>query len=429
MAAVKLYIGMYWDPDLRDYFQHCVNLQYLIPDNHDYLFQFIDFDLYQAETPLAQYLSCLNDDSCESLVKPDKKFLRSAGIALQKMHPYFKTSPVNTAYMLNRIFAGYILRHFPDLDEARQMDMFRKVSLKKYDDYADPDQCFEHSIFVGSERVLDCLFTLQQKLRRWIFVTLDDGNSFLASFSTKRRSALYSIIMPSYGEGDDPLLKIQAHFAQKPSQKMAEKIRKWERELLVDIFSDLDDDAHADKKNSSGKVDMIEKIAQSIDELYINPDASVPGAVKEAIRLTSDVDDYDVITYDIENFSDLLELEVYRMITEGLHIRRCVNCHQYFIPISPDQKGCKRIIVGSTMTCEEIVKSKQKEKSKAKAPTHSKSPQEMYRTTYKTLSAKVKKGSMTQEAFNQWKREGLAKKALVDIGQLDIEEFGQWLKS
>ena len=434
MATTKLSIGWYWDPELREYFPHVADLHFLIPDSHEYLFQFIDFDLYRIETPLAQYLSCLdghNDDG--SCLAPDRKALRVAGTALQEMHPYFKNSPVNTAYMLNRVFAGYILRHFPDLNESQQRAMFRSVALNKFTDYADPDLCFEHSISIGNERILDCLFSLQQKLRRWVFVTLDDSNEDLASLSTKRRSALYSIIVPSDGEGDNPILKIQANFAQKHSEKMAKKLRKWEIDLLDDIFADLDeddysaDDAEPNGKSKNGKVDMIAKITQCIDELYFNPSASIPGAIKEAIQLTSDVDDYDVITYEITDFSDLLDLEVYRMIAEGLRIKRCANCHKYFIPKTPKDEGCNRIPDGSARTCAQILKSQKKEKPVEKPPE--KTPQELYRTTYKTQAARVKKGALSQESFDLWKKEGLAKKALVEAGQLNFEEFRQWLKN
>ena len=57
-----------------------------------------------------------------------------------------------------------------------------------------------------------------------------------------------------------------------------------------------------------------------------------------------------------------------------------------------------------------------------------KSPQEMYRTAYKTRSARVRKGALSQDSFELWKKEGLAKKALVEAGQLGIEDFAQWLK-
>ena len=39
-----------------------VRMVSLIPETHDYLFQFLDADLYKAETPLAEYLSCLDHD-------------------------------------------------------------------------------------------------------------------------------------------------------------------------------------------------------------------------------------------------------------------------------------------------------------------------------------------------------------------------------
>ena len=377
---------------------------------------------------MAQYLSCLDDSSDPA---PDRKALRLAVIALQEMHPYFKGSPVNTAYMLNRVFAGYILQHFPNLSESRQKDMFRRVALTKFTDYADPELCFEHTVSVGSERVLDCLFTLQKKLRRWIFVTLDDSNKDLASLSTKRRSALYSIIMPSYGDGDDPILKIQANFAQRHSEKMTKKLRKWESDLVFDILDldeddDLDGDAEPNGKNRNGKIDMIAKITQCIDELYFNPSASIPGAIKEAIQLTCDVDDYDVITYEISDFSELLDLEVYRMIAEGLHIKRCGNCHKYFILKTPEDEGCNRIPDGSARTCAQILKTRKKEKPVEKVPE--KTPQELYRTAYKKQSARVRKGALSQESFDQWKKDGLAKKALVEAGQLNYEEFSQWLQ-
>lgn len=58
-----------------------------------------------------------------------------------------------------------------------------------------------------------------------------------------------------------------------------------------------------------------------------------------------------------------------------------------------------------------------------------KTPQELYRTAYKKQSARVRKGALSQESFDQWKKEGLAKKALVEAGQLSFEEYMQWLQN
>ena len=202
------------------------------------------------------------------------------------------------------------------------------------------------------------------------------------------------------------------------------QLSKWD----LDLFDEYTDDDLADSTNDEDeKVDMVTKIAKCMDALYFNPAGTIPGALKDAIQLTSDVDDCRIITYEIDNFSDLLDLEVYRMIAEGLRIKRCKNCHLYFVVEKPNQEGCSRILDGSTKTCAEILRSKVKER-RAENPQNDTSPYDLYRTAYKTRAARVRKGAYSQNQFDHWKKDGLAKKALVEAGQLDVEEYKQWLK-
>lgn len=419
MAATMLQLGWGWDPEAEDYFLHSVDLDFLIPDSHEHLFRFIDFDLHQIENPLAQYLSCL-----EKNTEPDKDLLRPVVKALRQLHPYFLYSPVNTAYTLNRVFAGYIRSHFPEADDTQLENMFREVSVKKFKEYADPDLCFQNSIPSGNPYVLSDLFACQKRTRRWLFVTLDDTNADLAALSTHRRSALYSIISPS--DEFSPILNIKANFSQRRSKKMAEQISKWDLAFIEELF---DEDEDPPKKKSNKKpVDMISKITDCLDGLYFNPTASMPGAVKEAIQLTSDVDDYDVITYEIDNISNIFDLEVYRMIAQGLRVKRCQNCGKYFIPDKPKRECCNRVPEGATKTCEEILRAKKRAKHEEESHESFVAPYDLYRTAYKTRAARVRKGVMTQDAFDRWKKDGLAKKALVEAGELDIREFAKWLK-
>lgn len=416
MAECYLQIGIDETTFEGDMFPLVFHMESLIPDTHEHLFRFMDYDLFRLEEPLKEYLSCLHDGS-----DTRKQLLRSVIRDLREMHPFFMLSPENVQSFLNTTFADYIRHWFPKESAAAKREMFSRVALKRFSVDTDPDILFpEYNIEIRADepdstrRILTYLFGLQDRIRRLVFITLDDTSEALSGLSTARRVALYSLAYSA-----DSLAFIRADFGIRPSDKMTKEIVKMD-------FADPDESEDG-KKPKSGEM-TYDKLTRSLDELYWNPDGSLSPALREAVLATTDVIDPTVITYDVISFSNLLDLEVYRMITEETHIRRCKKCHKYFVPAKAGQNFCDACPgnEGNKRTASPDAKAASRS---ARIPLSQSPSYGPYRKKYKTRKARIRSGTMTVEEFDKWNQAALAKLRLVINGKLNADDYEEWLNS
>ena len=513
MAECYLQIGLDETTFPGDVFPMVFRMETLIPATHEHLFRFIDYDLYRLEEPLKEYLSCLHDGS-----DAEKPLLRRSIMVLRELHPYFMLSSENVQSFLNINFANYIRRFLPGKSTAEQRAMFTKVALRRFSVDADPDEFFpadeksgpmddgigpmddthgtvgtlgstntEGSVapdsLVAADAMVDAggqkaaphrgqyiladLFGIQQSIRRLVFTTLDDTSEALAGLSTPRRTALYSLAYSA-----DSLAYIKADFGVAPSDKMRKEILKLDFDVLPDEEDETDSEQHQGRRSKYDGLDSYEVLRKSLDELYWNPDAPLAPALREVILATDDVLDPTRVTYEVDSFSGLLNLEVYRMIAEEARIRRCKRCHRYFVSGNDGQEFCGRPecaedrgghdngtgregSTGRTGSKLRAKTSKQADKantthggadtapepekgesaaqvpvSEKKRTKKSESPSyNLYRSKYKALGARVKAGTMTAEEYHEWKQIALGKLDDVLTGKLDAADYDEWLKS
>ena len=443
MAECYLQIGIDETTFQGDVFPMVYPMDALIPDTHEHLFRFMDYDLYSLEETLKEYLSCLETDNSSR----DRLLLRSVIKSLREMHPFFMLCSENIQSFLNTAFADYIRHHFPEQDAAAHREMFSRVAIKHFSMDKDSDEVFPESGESAPDRdrrILENLFDLQDRIRRLVFITLDDTNENLAALPTSRRTALYSLAYSPYS-----LAHITADFAIAPSKKMSAKILEMDFEDLDELEEKEQKKAAKNQRDKEDNKSALEKLQRSLDELYWNPSASISPALREALLATTDVVDPTEITYDILSLSDLLDFEVYRMITAETHIRRCAKCHKYFVPGKREQTICtgcsgtgqdtkatedqpKAVPTATASAASAFSPAPKKPSSRVQKRTKtplSKSPSYgSYRTRYKTLSARVKAGTFTAEDLEKWRQIAVAKLQLVIDGKLDAAEYDDWLK-
>lgn len=442
MAECFLQIGLGED-GFGDIFPLVFPMESLIPSTHTHLFHFMDYDLFLLEEPLKRYLSCLSDDSA-----PDKKLCAVIIRNLREMHPFFLLSPDNVQSFLNLTFADFIRRNFPESDLVAQREMLDKVAIKRYaiDSSAEeviPELCQ----LPAKDHIVEDLFELQDRMRRLVFFTLDDSNESLAKLPTSRRLALYSL---AYSE--ESLAYVIAEFGIQPSDKMRKYVLRHDFVELSDK-EEMVQDGQKEGWGTSEEVLAEEeknrlKVKQALDALYWKPDSPMSPALREMMLATDDVKDQSTITYEINSFSNLLDLEVYRMITEETHLHRCKTCHKYFIPAKSDQIECnecvasqsgdsgadKAAVVNSTSSAEAVSsaipvsspaassKRTRQKKQQSQNPCY-----DSYRKRYKTLFARIASGKLTKENFEAWKAEALDKLDQVGAGTMAADDYEAWL--
>jgi len=126
--------------------------------------------------------------------------------------------------------------------------------------------------------------------------------------------------------------------------------------------------------------------------------------------------------YRIDSLQQLLYLEIATMIQSGTMIRRCRRCGKYFVVTNHKIAYCNR--VDESGLCCSSVGSQQNYQKRLESDEALK----IYNRAYKTHYARVKKGSMSQDAFRLWYDEAKSKLAKVRIGKLDLSDFQTWLK-
>ena len=138
MAECYLQFGVDETTFPGDIIPQILPIHFLIPDTHEHLFRFMDYDLYSLEDPLREYLSILDGDSdAKNLV-----LLRSIFRNLREMHPFFALCSENIQSFLNTVFADYIRYHFPEQDVATHREMFSQVAIKHYSMDKNPEEMF-----------------------------------------------------------------------------------------------------------------------------------------------------------------------------------------------------------------------------------------------------------------------------------------------
>lgn len=126
--------------------------------------------------------------------------------------------------------------------------------------------------------------------------------------------------------------------------------------------------------------------------------------------------------YEIENLRQLLFLEVLRMIQSKEMIRKCKNCGKYFKIKNRKIVYCDRVIESGRM-CSEVGAIRSYQKKMADDETL-----KLYNRAYKTHFARRKNGILSQNGFQEWCIAAKDKLDKARCGDLNINEFRDWLK-
>lgn len=128
--------------------------------------------------------------------------------------------------------------------------------------------------------------------------------------------------------------------------------------------------------------------------------------------------------YEIDNFYNLLFLELYFILQERTYLRKCKNCGKYFLTTNTAVIYCDNIFEDNR-TCREIGASKVYIKNLEKDEAYN-----LYRKIYKKKQALAKtKGGSFEIEYNLFKSQGKDKKNAYKLKEITKEEFIRWLES
>jgi hypothetical protein len=126
--------------------------------------------------------------------------------------------------------------------------------------------------------------------------------------------------------------------------------------------------------------------------------------------------------YEIDNFYNLLFLELYFILQEKTYLKKCKNCGKYFLTTNSAVIYCDNVFEDNK-TCREIGASKVFTKNLEKDEAYN-----LYRKVYKKKQALAKsKGGTFEIEYNLFKNQGKDKKNAYKLKEISKEEFMKWL--
>lgn len=130
-----------------------------------------------------------------------------------------------------------------------------------------------------------------------------------------------------------------------------------------------------------------------------------------------------LINYEINNFYNLLFLELYFILQEKTYLKKCKNCGKYFLTTNSAVIYCDNVFEDNK-TCREIGANKVFTKNLEKDEAYN-----LYRKIYKKKQALAKsKGGNFEIEYNMFKYQGKDKKTAYKLKEISKEEFIKWLK-
>jgi len=128
-------------------------------------------------------------------------------------------------------------------------------------------------------------------------------------------------------------------------------------------------------------------------------------------------------TLHTESAEDLAYFLLSRCLQADVRFRKCKYCGRYFPVIGRQvNEYCNRLIAGSTKTCKELGYNKLYEKSLYQNPANKE-----YKRAYKTRNARIRRGLMTREEFNEWADAARQLRDRCLAGEISVEELITWL--
>lgn len=126
--------------------------------------------------------------------------------------------------------------------------------------------------------------------------------------------------------------------------------------------------------------------------------------------------------YEIDNFYNLLFLELYFILQEKTYLKKCKNCGKYFLTTNSAVIYCDNVFADKK-TCREIGASKVFTKNLEKDEAYN-----LYRKVYKKKQALAKsKGGIFEIEYNKFKHQGKDKKNAYKLKEITKEEFIKWI--
>ena len=419
----------------------------LYDSSGEMLFKFADADLESFSDLFLCYIGEHIDTASLQCREGDPGKARDLFDALSQLHPFFLSCdhmtalPDMLASSLNQLIkdkkcgrAEYekLLMHLcaTPLDLCLEHDGYpvsrhdrRLFLVKNYEEYANSESPAVQSQWKRTG--INGLISLQQYVRSYMYWVLDYSAMRFSGLDIDGRLRLFAAVFGAVNIWQPLSLKEMSCIGIPVADSISALLHRGQWELL----------------QNPGET---ESVPESIKSKVQN--AAVRNAYSDTlIGLDSDAADMDpelgrylkaqiesikketsaplFKAYEISCFSDYILLQL-RLLTERKTlIKRCKHCHRYFITERANIDYCQRILPGETQTCYVIGPRRVFNKNLS-----SDLPRGLYSKAYKKYQGRLRRKTITESQFEDWKAE--AKKLLGEVqnGKISLDEYKAWME-
>lgn len=352
-----------------DPYEDIRQMESMIPANHQYL-----FDMIQNMT---EYTSTENIMTDYINGKIGKTSLFSC---LQNLHPYFRIFPDAACAVLNRSLADNIDRM--PLSVKEKQSMFDRFLFQKHP-YMDTD--FHTWVADNGSGTLEDVEDTVRNAAYYISFILDDSNPEMAALSPAARASMYAIVSTDTDESGRPL-----------ALDIPVRITLPESEGVRGASAALDFDENRQAQAFDGIKDILSG-------------KPLPPVWKQIASQDNGISEDMTLFYQIENFQQLIRLELYLMTKDGIRVSRCKTCGRLF-PILEEGQGYCDFGVHSHLAAHNDAQRK-------------KQLQKLMTKSVKTHRSRVYKGIETEEEYRVWYNQAKTLQGQAEEEKTDPAKF------
>jgi hypothetical protein len=409
-----------------------------------HLFSFIEANTSALQEKLGEYFFLrINSDSLEmNEGKVPDRLVKGIKKEMDQIHPYLSTNHYFTVFAMlaehlnSCIYAhdsekvpsieeyGALLRHLVQPLYTIGAEPLRPSTVPTSAEFAAKYHKQLESLYQKPVRLsgLDYIEAVRSEADRYVFWILDQSSFRFKDLDRSSRVRLYSRIFRNTAVGAD--MRFVSNFYWKEPEEYDYYAHTREGRLMEDIFSNktfddrvLEEREHEHRLKMAQYLTLLHSDRQELtDELKEFMDEEITSAREDQAATLFE-------EYRVDNFYQLIQLQLWLLTKGDTIIKRCRHCGRLFIAERQSVDYCSRVAEGETEPCD-IVGPR---KSFAKLMDEDHILKD-YNRVYKTMYARMKRGTLSADEFNSWKAQARSMLDKTRAGEVREDAFEIWLR-
>jgi len=424
----------------------CYHEKLFTENNCRYLFSFLEADTAKIRELLHSYFETVIDTENLSIKeeKAPTELVEDIKKEMKQLHPYLSTCISVTVFQmlaehLNRVIFE---RNDQPIDRDSYDSLLRPLVMPLFSLAAHPlpptdvptsrvfgDQCYhrlrnmvEHSVSAAG---LDYIEKVRTEAARYLYWVLDRSCFRFRDFDRDTRVRLYSRIFRTGILSSDVHMEVCCYLRE-PEQydyfshtPVGQLMNSMEKQLPIEEAESRMTESVQEKRQRKemtaalcGVTDDRQEYTQEMKEFL---DGEMDAVMSDATATMFE-------EYRIDSFAQLIRMQLWLLSKTDAVIKHCRHCGRLFLAPRLSSDYCSRINDGETEPCD--IAGPKKAFARLMDEDHI---LKIYNRVYKTIYARKKRGSISDEAFCEWKTEARRMLDKTRAGGMTEEAFETWL--